>query len=168
MLGDINVGKSNIIRRLLGEEFEELEATVGVEFGYLEAKDIDQSNPNVSLSVQLWDTSGAERYRAITTSHIRQADGAFLVYDINSELSFQALEYWVECIRKSCSDDVVLYLIGNKSDLAMEDKNLRKVTKETALDFLKKHNLSHWTECSAKNNINIRDTFKGLYKSNFF
>jgi GTPase SAR1 family protein len=55
-LGDINVGKSNIIRRLLGEEFEELEATVGVEFGYLEAKDVDRDDPNISLSVQLWDT----------------------------------------------------------------------------------------------------------------
>ena len=55
-MGDINVGKSNIIRRLLGEEFEELEATVGVEFGYLEAKDVDKDDPSVSLSVQLWDT----------------------------------------------------------------------------------------------------------------
>ena len=69
-MGDINVGKSNIIRRLLGEEFEELEATVGVEFGYLEAKDVDRDDPNISLSVQLWDTSGAERYRAITTRRI--------------------------------------------------------------------------------------------------
>lgn len=56
VLGDINVGKSNIIRRLLGQDFEELEATVGVEFGYLEAKDIDREDSSVSLSIQLWDT----------------------------------------------------------------------------------------------------------------
>jgi GTPase SAR1 family protein len=56
VLGDINVGKTNIIRRLLGQDFEELEATVGVEFGYLEAKDIDKTDRNVSLSIQLWDT----------------------------------------------------------------------------------------------------------------
>ena len=56
VLGDINVGKTNIIRRLLGQEFEELEATVGVEFGYLEAKEIDKENSNISLSIQLWDT----------------------------------------------------------------------------------------------------------------
>ena len=53
-MGDINVGKSNIIRRLLGEDFEELEATVGVEFGYLEAKDVDRDDPNISLSVQFF------------------------------------------------------------------------------------------------------------------
>ena len=41
MLGDVNVGKSNIIRRILGQEFEELEATIGVEFGYYDVNDID-------------------------------------------------------------------------------------------------------------------------------
>ena len=56
VLGDINVGKTNIIRRLLGHEFEEMEATVGVEFAYLEAKDVDKEDPNVGLSIQLWDT----------------------------------------------------------------------------------------------------------------
>lgn len=121
----------------------------------------------MSLSIQLWDTSGAERYRSITTSHIRNADGALLVYDINNEMSFSALEFWIDCIRKSSSDDIVIYLIGNKSDLALEDRSLRKVSKETAIDFVKKHNLYHWTECSAKNNINIKDTFKSFYKSKY-
>lgn len=67
MLGDINVGKTNIIRRLMGHEFQDYEATVGVEFGFVEANDIDKNDPSVSLNIQLWDTSGAERYRAITT-----------------------------------------------------------------------------------------------------
>lgn len=165
VLGDINVGKTNIIRRLLGQDFEELEATVGVEFGYLEAKDIDKNDKNVSLSIQLWDTSGAERYRSITTSHIRNADGAFLVYDINNEMSFAALDFWYDSIRKSSSDDIVIYLLGNKSDLALEDNTLRKVSKETAVEFVKRNNIYHWTECSAKNNINIKDTFKSFYKS---
>lgn len=96
-------------------------------------------------------------------SHIRNADGAFLVYDINSELSFSALHFWLECI-KSTSPDVVIYLVGNKSDLAIEDRNLRKVSKDLALNFVQSNNIKFWTECSAKKNINIRDTFKSLYK----
>ena len=56
MLGDINVGKSNIIRRILGGDFLELEATIGVEFGLYEAKAIDENDPNMSLFIQIWDT----------------------------------------------------------------------------------------------------------------
>jgi GTPase SAR1 family protein len=52
----VNVGKSNIIRRILGEEFEELPATIGVEFGYYDVTDIDPDNPSVSLKLQIWDT----------------------------------------------------------------------------------------------------------------
>jgi GTPase SAR1 family protein len=55
-LGDINVGKSNIVRRLIGSDFQEVEATVGVEFGYIDIKDIDTEDPNIQLSIQLWDT----------------------------------------------------------------------------------------------------------------
>ena len=48
-----------------------------VEEAPLKVKDVDPDRP---LSIQIWDTSGAERYRAITTNHIRGADGAYLVY----------------------------------------------------------------------------------------
>lgn len=51
-MGDVNVGKTNIARRLLGQGFVEQEATVGVEFGFLE-KEIED---NVILTIQIWDT----------------------------------------------------------------------------------------------------------------
>lgn len=53
ILGDVNVGKTNIVRRLLGQGFIEQEATVGVEFGFYEALKLDE---NVNLTIQLWDT----------------------------------------------------------------------------------------------------------------
>ena len=56
VLGDVNVGKSNIIRRILGKEFEDLEATVGVEFAYIDINQVDPSNPDYSICIQIWDT----------------------------------------------------------------------------------------------------------------
>ena len=53
VLGDVNVGKTNIVRRLLGYDYLEMEATVGVEFGFVEVGEIDE---NINLTVQLWDT----------------------------------------------------------------------------------------------------------------
>ena len=56
VLGDVNVGKSNIIRRILGEEFQELEATVGVEYTYIDVQNVDPNNPQLSISIQICDT----------------------------------------------------------------------------------------------------------------
>ena len=41
VIGDVNVGKTNIIRRLLGEEYKEMESTIGVEFAYINIDNID-------------------------------------------------------------------------------------------------------------------------------
>jgi GTPase SAR1 family protein len=109
--------------------------------------------------------AGAERYRAITTSHIRNADGAYLVYDVTSENSFNTLEFWYDSIKKSTNDDIVIYLIGNKCDLVNEGEYNRKISKDLALDFAKRYNLQGFTECSAKDNLNIKDTFESFYKS---
>ena len=56
VLGEANVGKSNIIRRILGYEFQDLEATIGVEFAFIDIKDIDPKDEDVQLSIQIWDT----------------------------------------------------------------------------------------------------------------
>ena len=56
VLGDVGVGKTNIIRRIIGQNFEELEPTVGVEFTYVDINDIDQDDPEKKLSIQIWDT----------------------------------------------------------------------------------------------------------------
>ena len=144
VIGDVNVGKTNIIRRIIGEDFKEMEATIGVEFMYLKIKGIDKDEQNKTLSIQIWDTSGAERYRAITTSHIRGADGAYLVYDVTSEMSFKNLNYWYESIKNSADNDIIIYLIGNKSDLIYEQG--RMVNKQEAINFVKENNLQGYAE----------------------
>jgi small GTP-binding protein len=163
VIGDVNVGKTNIIRRLLGEEYKEMESTIGVEFAYINIDNIDPEDKTKKLSIQIWDTSGAERYRSITTSHIRNADGAYIVYDVTNESSFENLNFWYDCIRNSTDEDIIIYLIGNKSDLIYEHG--RMVPKENAINFVKNKNLHGYAECSAKNNENVSDTFKSFYKT---
>jgi small GTP-binding protein len=168
------VGKSNVIRRILGKDFQELEATIGVEFGCLEVKNIDANYPDITVSIQVWDTckgyvniAGAERYRAITTSHIRNADGAYLIYDITNEASFNGLEFWYDCIRKATDEDIVIYLVGNKLDLVSQGGVNRQVPFQKGIDFARKYNLAGFCECSAKDNLNIQDTFTHFYKGKF-
>ena len=161
VIGDANVGKTNIIRRIMGEDFREMEATIGVEFMYINIKNIDKDEPRKTMSIQIWDTSGAERYKAITTTHIRGADGAYIVYDISNENSFNHLNYWYNCIKDAADNDIIIFLIGNKSDLIYEEG--RDVKKKDAIDFANKYKLQGYAECSAKNNENILETFKDFY-----
>jgi small GTP-binding protein len=161
VIGDANVGKTNIIRRIMGEDFREMEATIGVEFMYINIKNIDKDDPRKTMSIQIWDTSGAERYKAITTTHIRGADGAYIVYDISNESSFNHLNYWYNCIKDAADNDIIIFLIGNKSDLIYEEG--RDVKKKDAIDFANKYKLQGYAECSAKNNENILETFKDFY-----
>ncbi len=163
VIGDINVGKTNIIHRLMGEEFREMESTVGVEFAYLTKDNIDEEDPKKSLAIQIWDTSGAERYRAITTSHIRNSDGAYIVYDVTNQTSFSNLPFWYNLIKEATDNDIVIYLIGNKIDLIYEQG--RMVNKSLAVNFVREYNLQGYAECSAKTNENVEEIFQSFYKT---
>ena len=177
VLGDVGVGKTNIIRRILKQEYNKQEETVGVEFAFIDISDIDPDNPDIKLTIQIWDTcnyifilkflslAGAERYRAITTNHIRNADGAFLVYDICNQNSFNAINFWLNIIKKTIGENVVIYLIGNKADLIEKSKKNRKVSKEEAIEFSKTNHFQGFCECSALKNVNINEAFISFYKS---
>ena len=58
VIGDISVGKTNIIKRLMGEDFIPHQATIGVDFTYVENKIQDEDDPSKSnkISLQIWDT----------------------------------------------------------------------------------------------------------------
>ena len=56
VLGDSNVGKTNIIRRILNQKDFKQDETVGVEFTFLDILDIDPDNPDIKITLQIWDT----------------------------------------------------------------------------------------------------------------
>mmetsp|Transcript_15749 Transcript_15749/g.16341 ORF Transcript_15749/g.16341 Transcript_15749/m.16341 type:complete len:210 (+) Transcript_15749:3-632(+) len=156
VLGNISVGKTSLTERIVGKGFKQSTATVGVEFEEYEVKSIEK---NVDISLQLWDTSGAERYRAVTTSHIRNADGVLLVFDLTDSSSFESLDFWLDSIRKFNNDDILIYLLGNKSDKEEE----RDVSEERILEFKERSKIDVHYEISAKANTNISEMFKEFY-----
>ena len=56
VLGDVGVGKTNIIRRILNQNNYKLEETVGVEFTFIDIFDVDPDKPDIKLTIQIWDT----------------------------------------------------------------------------------------------------------------
>mmetsp|Transcript_4377 Transcript_4377/g.5658 ORF Transcript_4377/g.5658 Transcript_4377/m.5658 type:complete len:96 (-) Transcript_4377:334-621(-) len=83
-----------------------------------------------TVKAQLWDTAGQEKYRAITVAHYRRVLGALIVYDITRKETFNNCKYWLESLKASAEQEVVIMLVGNKLDMVIEDPNLRQVAKE--------------------------------------
>jgi len=149
--GDSGVGKTNIITRFTANEFTlESKATIGVEFGHAEITLGDGSK----IKVQIWDTAGQERFRAITRGYYRGAVGALIVYDITKSVSFRNVEKWLQELKQHAFDDIVIMLVGNKSDL----KQAREVPTDEAKKFAQKNNLL-FIETSALDGENIKEAF---------
>jgi Ras-related protein Rab-6A len=128
------------------------QATIGIDFlsktMYLEDR---------TVRLQLWDTAGQERFRSLIPSYIRDSSVAVVVYDITSQKSFQQTRKWVDDVRGERGNDVIIVLVGNKTDL--NDK--REVTAQQGEEEAKKHNLM-FVETSAKVGHNVKTLFKRI------
>uniref|UniRef100_A0A8C6IH30 RAB2A, member RAS oncogene family n=1 Tax=Mus spicilegus TaxID=10103 RepID=A0A8C6IH30_MUSSI len=98
-----------------------LDFTIGVEFGAQMIK-IDGKE----IKLQIWDTAGQESFCSITRSYYRGAAGAFLVYDITRRDTFNHLTTWLEDARQHFNSNMVITLIGNKSDLESRREEKRE------------------------------------------
>lgn len=70
------------------------------------------------VRLQLWDTAGQERFRSLIPSYIRDSTIAVVVYDITNLNSFQQTSKWIDDVRTERGSDVIIMLVGNKTDLA--------------------------------------------------
>ena len=153
ILGDSFVGKTNILKRFIHNEFDSTtKETVGVEF--------DSKNYNFgekTIKAQIWDTSGQERYRSVTKAYYKGAKGALLVYDISRRITFENIDNWIIDLRTNGDKDILIILIGNKSDL----NSKREVNKDEAETKAEQYNIA-FLETSAKNGDNIDKAFSEL------
>jgi small GTP-binding protein len=151
IIGDTGVGKSCLLLQFTDKRFRhDHDLTIGVEFGSrmlrLDDKDI---------KLQIWDTAGQESFRSITRSYYRGAAGALLVYDITRRDTFSHLSAWLKDARENGNPDMVITLVGNKTDLDSK----RTVTSEEGERFARDNGLI-FMEASAKSNINVEEAFE--------
>ena len=155
ILGDSFVGKTNMLKRFLNDEFDmNTKETVGVEFG---SKNFILGEKKDIIKAQIWDTAGQERYRSVTKAYYKGAKGALLVYDITRKSTFENIDNWLIDLRTNADKDILILLIGNKSDLS--DK--REISEEEARTKAEQYNIA-FLETSAKSGDNIDKAFTQL------
>ncbi len=111
------------------------------------------------MKLSLWDTAGQETYKSVTRSYFRGASGALLVFDISRRPTFTHVTDWLNDLRQIAEADIVVVLVGNKSDLAAGDENKREVTKQEAEEWAKKNGVLEYVETSAKSGEGVEMAF---------
>ena len=154
LLGDSTVGKTCFLMKYTDKTFQDIHmATIGLDYRLRSMK----LKSGKSIKLQIWDTAGQDRFRAITKNYYKGSHGIILIYDITNTQSFENVKTWVNQIREEASSNVIIYITGNKVDMEDERKVDRddgeKLAEELGFPFV---------ETSAKNGININETFEDL------
>jgi len=152
VVGDLSCGKTSIIHRYVNDTFSNTyRATIGVDFALKTLK----WDSKTSIRLQLWDIAGQERFGHMTRVYYKEAVGAFIVYDVTREKTFQAVTKWKADIDENLSTEnssIPVVLLANKCDLLEEP-----LQKDVLDKFCQEHGFIGWFETSAKDNINVNE-----------
>lgn len=152
LIGDSNVGKSSIISRFVDGDFGyEHISTIGIAFHICYATVRD-----CTVKLQIWDTSGQERFRSINNSYYRGAGSVIVVYDVTNKTSLDHCRQWIYEIHENGVEYENIILVGNKADT--EDMAMA-VTIQEAKDLAEEYGIPYF-RVSALHNIRIDDIFK--------
>ena len=117
VLGESGVGKSNIINRYNGGQFDP--NSVPNNSSFFMSKKLKYGEK--IYQINLWDTAGQEKYHSLTKIFLKESKIAFLAYAINNSISFEKIEFWYDFVKEACGD-IIIGIIGNKKDLYEEEE----------------------------------------------
>jgi small GTP-binding protein len=156
VIGPSDVGKTSLVNRLINGHFSrEASPTIGCDY-----RSVVLEIEGEPVKLQIWDTSGQERFRSIAKSYFRHAVGVVVVYDITDRRSFDDLSSWLNDVHQLSDPNASIVLIGNKLDRAAE----RAVTTAEAQIFAGNDQLTY-LEASALGGDNVNEAFHRAAKA---
>ena len=157
-LGESTTGKSSIAKRLVCNDFvENIDSTIGAAFMTLRAD---------NFRLDIWDTSGQERYLSLCTMYYRNTDIFLLVFDVNNLSTINRLKYYIDKIVQEIHYEYKIIIVGNKIDL-IKDFDLYSVdniVKNKLSSYQDLYDKIEYVYMSAKVGTNSRDLLNRLVK----
>ena len=159
LLGDSTVGKTCFLLRYVDDSFLDLHmATIGLDY---RLKTLILEEQKI-VKIQLWDTAGQDKFRAITRNYYKGASGIILIFDVTNIKSYENIKKWINEIKEEISEKVSIVLIGNKIDNVQE----RKISKEQGEKLANEIGIKFF-ETSAKTGEGINESVFFLVKKIF-
>jgi len=152
LIGPSSSGKTALLLRYVEDIFDtdNATATIGVDF---KVKKLSiKGKPH---RVLLFDTAGQERFRTLTSSYYRNAQGVLLVYDISNRETFTTMEYWFKEVEKYAPPGAIKCLVGSKLDKSTSSRIVRTEEGRALAD---RYGASFY-EVSSKTRENVKEPF---------
>ena len=154
LLGEAGCGKTSIISRYALDKFDSNYFTTYSNTFLSKIFEYKGKNYNINI----WDTVGQERFRALTKIFIKGTKICLFVYDITNKNSFEQLSYWLEQAKQIADKDAVFGMAGNKNDLIIR----QQVPDKTAMNFANENNIIFGLTSAAKNKSSVDDLVNKL------
>lgn len=100
LIGDCSVGKTSYLNRFVKGTFTQHGATMGVDYISKVVTFADGKN----VKVTIWDTSGEEKYRALTSAHFHAAAGVLLFFSLDDAASFKNCLSWIRSVKDNTDE----------------------------------------------------------------
>ena len=150
LYGKAGAGKTALMMRYVYNKFDyELESTIGAAFNSKSIK-IDKK----TLTLQIWDTAGSERFNSIVPIYLRGAKVVLLCFQ---EPDLEDIEYRIGKITE-INDKANIFLVATKMDLT-KDKTYEKIG-----TYAKEHNYKVFYTSSATG-YGVADLFDDAAKT---
>ena len=162
IIGDSAVGKTCVFKKISSNTFNEKSiSTIGMDRRTLYFTIKNNQGNDLEVEVQLWDTAGQERFRTIAKSYYKGAHGIILIYDVTNRKTYENIRKWLNQINNEASNKISIILVANKIDREEE----RQISVEEGESLANANNLPIF-EASAKDSINVEESFKFLIEIN--
>ncbi len=157
LLGDGQVGKTSLILRLTGNQFNDSQLTTVGKESYVQQEVLH----GYELKMKIWDTAGQERFKSMSVQVIKNSDAVILVYSIDDANSFKALDLWLRKLNETSDlTKKPIIIIGNKSDV---EESKRQVTEAEGRLYAESKGY-HFYETSAKTGANVKEAFNDIFE----
>ncbi|CAI5757444.1 unnamed protein product [Candida verbasci] len=120
------------------------------------------------IKLGLWDTAGQSEYDRLRPLSYPQTEIFLVCFSVISPNSFDNVKQkWIPEILHHCSKDILILLIGTKTDLRddphvideLDSKNIKPITTQQGSKLAKDIGAINYMECSAATQDNVKEIF---------
>ena len=155
ILGEIAVGKTNLINALIGEDFQENNDST-ISFSFYEGKIKYRKNSSIyNITYDVWDTPEPKISRSsMGKLFIKDSKILLIVYSMSDRKSFQKINVWINFVKENIKNEkYIIALIANKSDLFLN----QEVSEEEGENIAKKYNIDFLTTSAKTDAVTFKE-----------